>query len=231
VTIRERNIMGIRKNKIHLCRSWLKNFTFSLCLCVFVPLCLNSQNTDINLLRKIYNPSPLSSDHFFVNTGKTVTPICVATPLSYFVAACFEKQKLKYNHSFENGITSTMCIVSSGLLSYGLKYTVKRERPWIKYPDIIPKDDPHTWSFPSGHTTFAFATATSIALIERKWYYTIPVYAWACTVAYSRVHLGVHYPGDVLGGAIIGTGTSIGMYYLTKHFFEKKRKIEVDLKN
>ncbi|HYG51930.1 MAG TPA: phosphatase PAP2 family protein [Flavobacteriales bacterium] len=187
-----------------------------------MPLCqkARAQNNDISVLRKIHDPAPLNSDKFFKVTGQTVTPISVATPLSYFVFAAFDKtHPIKNSVMFQNGITSTMCIVGSGLLSYGLKYTIKRERPWVTYPDVVPKDSPHTWSFPSGHTTFAFATATSVALIERKWYYTIPVYGWAFCVGYSRMHLGVHYPSDVIAGAVIGTGMSFAMYYLGQRIF------------
>jgi membrane-associated phospholipid phosphatase len=195
---------------------------FSFIFIISITISLKAQNSDINLLRKIYDPKPLSTDKFFVNTGKTVTPFSIATPLSYFCFVPFTEKdkKVKDRLMFQNGVTSTFCIVGSGLISYGLKYAIKRDRPYDTYTDIIPKDDPHTWSFPSGHTTFAFATATSLALIERKWYYTVPLYLWAGTVAYSRMHLGVHYPGDVLAGALIGTGTSFLMYYLSSKIFK-----------
>jgi len=181
-----------------------------------------AQNGDITLLRKIYTPVSLKSDNFFLNTGKTVTPISIISPLSYFAFIPFTEKdkKIKDRIMFKNGMTSSLCIAGSGLISYGLKYTLKRNRPYDTYTDIIPKDNPHTWSFPSGHTTFAFATATSIALIERKWYYTVPLYLWAGTVAYSRMHLGVHYPTDVITGALIGTGTSFLMFYLSKKWFK-----------
>ena len=69
-------------------------------------------------------------------------------------------------------------------------------------------------------TVFAFATATSIALIEKKWYFTLPAFVWAFGVGYSRLHLGVHYPSDVVCGALIGTGTSILMHHLSQKLFK-----------
>ncbi len=214
---------SVKKISAHL---WPRSACIILSyLSVFLCQKAVAQNADIDLLRKIYDPTPLKSDKFFLNTGKTVTPISIATPLSYFLFIPFtEKDKrVKDRLMFQHGVTSSFCIVGSGLISYGLKYAIQRDRPYDTYTDIIAKDDPHTSSFPSGHTTFAFATATSVALIERKWYYTVPLYLWAGTVAYSRMHLGVHYPGDVLAGALIGTGTSFFMYYLCKKkIFVKK---------
>jgi membrane-associated phospholipid phosphatase len=57
----------------------------------------------------------------------------------------------------------------------------------------------------------AFATATSLSLAYPKWYVIVPSFAYAGTVAYSRMHLGVHYPSDVAAGAVIGAGCA----YLT----------------
>ena len=102
-----------------------------------------------------------------------------------------------------------------------MKYSVGRERPFVTYTDIInksgkPCNDP---SFPSGHTSTAFTLATSLSLEYPKWYVIVPAYTYASTVAYSRMHLGVHYPSDVLVGALIGSGCA----YIT-HVVNKKLK-------
>lgn len=65
---------------------------------------------------------------------------------------------------------------------------------------------PHSASFPSGHTASAVAFAAAVGP-------TLPVCAvplgvLACAVGYSRVHTGVHYPGDVVAGAVLGTGAA-----------------------
>ncbi|MGB8358080.1 MAG: phosphatase PAP2 family protein, partial [Bacteroidales bacterium] len=49
-----------------------------------------------------------------------------------------------------------------------------------------------------------------------KWYVIVPSYAYAGTVAYSRMHLGVHYPSDVLAGALIGSGCAVLSHYVNK---------------
>jgi undecaprenyl-diphosphatase len=62
---------------------------------------------------------------------------------------------------------------------------------------------PTTHSFPSGHSASAFAFATGVA--HQLPPVAAPLYALAGVVGYSRVHTGVHYPGDVVVGALLGT--------------------------
>ncbi len=61
---------------------------------------------------------------------------------------------------------------------------------------------PVSSSFPSGHTAAAFAFATGVARVSPA--AAVPLRALAALVAYSRVHTGVHYPGDVAAGSLLG---------------------------
>jgi undecaprenyl-diphosphatase len=63
---------------------------------------------------------------------------------------------------------------------------------------------PISRSFPSGHAAAAFAFASGVGQIAPA--AAVPLYALATLVAYSRVHTGVHYPGDVVAGAALGVG-------------------------
>jgi len=95
--------------------------------------------------------------------------------------------------------------VSSGLI----KHLVERLRP-THDPSL--GDAVHVvngyrggmYGFVSSHAANSFAAATLIALIMRHRLVTISLLAWAALQCYSRVYLGVHYPGDILGGIIVG---------------------------
>jgi membrane-associated phospholipid phosphatase len=108
----------------------------------------------------------------------------------------------------------TLCL--NGALTLGLKYGFNRPRPFVTYPEIQKLDKAGSYSFPSGHSSSAFAFATSICLAYPKWYVIAPSFAWAGLVGYSRMHLGVHYPSDVLVGALLGIGSGFLMHYLGK---------------
>ena len=108
-------------------------------------------------------------------------------------------------------------------ITTALKYAINRDRPYESYPDITQKTDVVSPSFPSGHTSAAFATATSVSLAYPKWYFIVPSYTWAGTVAYSRMDLGVHYPSDVVAGALIGAGTAFLTYKINEKLNSRKR--------
>lgn len=83
-----------------------------------------------------------------------------------------------------------------------LKNTVRRDRPCERLSlnkDIQPLD---TFSFPSGHTAFAFAFAALLS--EAYSVVALLAYTIASLIGLSRVFLGVHYPADILAGAALG---------------------------
>jgi membrane-associated phospholipid phosphatase len=95
---------------------------------------------------------------------------------------------------------------TSGLVNLGLKPLGRRRRP-DRAAMLVPVARhvrmPASTSFPSGHSAAAFAFATGVGRALPP--AAIPLRALAAAVAYSRVHTGVHYPADVVTGALIGT--------------------------
>jgi len=101
-------------------------------------------------------------------------------------------------------------------LVLGMKHAVGRPRPYVHRP-LEPRAERHDppapgdahLSFPSGHAGLSAALATSWSLSHPRWYVVAPGALWATGVALSRVHLGVHYPSDILAGIILGVGVAV----------------------
>lgn len=70
------------------------------------------------------------------------------------------------------------------------------------------------YGFVSSHAANAFALATFLSFLFKNKVFTISILIWATLVSFSRVYLGVHYPGDVICGAIIGITVSYFVYKL-----------------
>jgi undecaprenyl-diphosphatase len=176
-----------------------------------------AQNPDINLLNQINGPST-QYDNFFRFVSNSVLPLVIATPVTLYTSAFIQQ-----NSELKQTAGSLLVAVT---LTTVLKHTVKRERPFVTYPNIIyQKQNAEGYSFPSGHTSQAFSMATSLSLAFPKWYVIAPSFLYASTVGYSRMYLGVHYPTDVMGGAIIGIKSAFLVYQGQKWLNQKKQKV------
>jgi undecaprenyl-diphosphatase len=93
--------------------------------------------------------------------------------------------------------------VTTGLVEFPIKPYFRRRRPFISIIQaIVIGKKPGTWSFPSGHAAGAFGGAWLLNRMFPKW--TPVTYLIASLVAFSRIYLGDHYPGDVVSGSLIG---------------------------
>jgi len=77
------------------------------------------------------------------------------------------------------------------------------------------------FGFVSSHASNSFALAMFIALFFKKRSYTVFIFFWAALVSYSRIYLGRHYPGDIIGGMLLGIIIGLGVYHLFTFLYLK----------
>ena len=95
-------------------------------------------------------------------------------------------------------------------VSAALKAIVGERRPHVSR--LVPL--PHSPAFPSGHTTVAFACATVLSALEPR---AAPAFfLLALAIGYSRLYVGVHWPLDVVGGAVLGIATALLLLAATR---------------
>lgn len=74
------------------------------------------------------------------------------------------------------------------------------------------------FGFVSSHAANSFGLAMFTALLFRKWYFSLVIFLWALVNSYSRIYMGLHYPGDIIGGLLLGLFCGAFVYWLFKRF-------------
>ena len=194
----------------------------NLIVLLFCMTFVNAQNNDINILRDLNVDRNKNLDPTFKLITNSAVPISVITPIIIYSVGLLKKDSAVKKQAIFIG----EAFLVNAFITTALKHTIKRDRPFKSYPDIDQAASTVGYSFPSGHTSSAFATATSLSLAYHKWYVIAPSFVWASAVGYSRMHLGVHYPSDVVAGAIIGSGSAYLSYKMNKWINKKRSKKE-----
>lgn len=197
----------------------MRKITIIFCL-LAVSSALFPQGTDINWLVSVNSSgsSPFLRGYSTV-VSRSAYATVVAVPVVMGTVALIQGD----DDLLKNTVYVGASLAVNTALTLGLKYGVGRPRPYDRYPGVLdvpyPESSP---SFPSAHTSIAFATATALTLKYPKWYVAVPCYVWACSVGYSRMNLGVHYPTDVIAGALLGAGSAYATYWLNEWFWRKR---------
>jgi undecaprenyl-diphosphatase len=196
----------------------------TLFVCLFTTVTQAQSISELNTLRRINPNNPNSA--VWNNLSNTSKYISVGVPVGYFVAGLIHDNKaLKQKAAY-----TAAAILFNTASTTLLKNVVKRERPYNTYTGIFPDKIESDYAFPSGHTSSAFATATSLAITTKKWYVAVPAFAWSASVGYSRIYLGQHYPSDVIMGAIVGTSSAIICHWASKQLAKRKKTKTIPFK-
>jgi membrane-associated phospholipid phosphatase len=193
-------------------------------LVLFLSWNVTSQNWDIDLLKEINLDRNKSLDPTFKLITNSVSPISIGAPIAVLGLGLIQKDSsLKRKGIF---MVEAFCV--NAFTTTALKLAFNRDRPFVTYPYLDKQAEAGSYSLPSGHTSSAFTLATSLSMAYPKWYVIVPSYVYACAAGYSRMHLGVHYPSDVLAGAIVGTGSALLSNYLQQKWTgNRKRKVKL----
>ena len=120
------------------------------------------------------------------------------------VLAAFTTARFKEEHWYELPLRALV----AGVIAYAIKFAmgalVARPRPFVRFTEIqnLIGMEPAYNSFPSGHASIAFALAFMVYRADRDW--GIAFLILATLVALGRIFVGVHYPLDIIGGALVG---------------------------
>ncbi len=157
--------------------------------------------------------------------GRDMAIVFFAQYLAYLcVAAFFLFLVLRHGAAREKIRIFRVAVLSVIIARLGITEIIRffyhRPRPFTAYHvhQLIAERE---WSFPSGHAAFFFAMAAAIYGYDKKWGRAF--FAASIAMGIARVIAGVHYPSDILGGAMVGIGVAYAVFY----FAEKRTRKEI----
>ena len=194
---------------------WVIGFFLGV-LCMCLVSTARAQNAELRFLQHLSEHRSVGMTRWMQGISNTTTETSLAVPFGFYLVYLAGKQEGMKEKSYY--LLETIAVGSGAAIV--LKYVINRPRPSTQDSLIIPASDMGSPSFPSGHASIAFATAASLSLACPKWYVIVPAYLWAGAVGFSRLYLGVHYPSDVLAGAVLGTGSALLCRQINKWLFK-----------
>lgn len=181
-------------------------------------------NIDIGLFRMINNKRSDFLDKGLTIIDNSVFPAALLLPSALIIYGRGENKPYEEN----TGVLLASSEITNFALTFGIKNIIKRKRPYItlsnvNHKNVSIKDE---YSFPSNHTSTSFSIASTFALRYSKYpQIYVPMYVWGLIVGYGRVYWGMHYPSDVLGGAVLGTLSAAAIYSLRVEIIKAKNNL------
>lgn len=159
---------------------------------------------EINLLKQLNKAGTnMMQDKFVWGASQSIYPLTAVLNIWPVVDGVLHKDLNKITQ----GATRTLATGIAFSSIFLLKNTFRRERP---DPAIFSVPFHKTgFSFPSGHAAIASSLATMIILEKKPWYWCAISISGCLLISYTRNYLGVHYPGDVITGILVGSGSAL----------------------
>ena len=179
---------------------------------------LNTINdADRDLLTTINFDGPTGYDFFWAIYSDKWTWI----PFILVIVYCLLRPGNWKHHLLIIGSVALLFLLSDFVVSSFIKNVICRPRPShdpavMSLLSYVNDYRGGAYGFPSNHASNGFATATFLALLFRNRWVTLSAFLWAVGSCYSRMYLGVHYPTDILCGALLGTLFAFLVFILYK---------------
>lgn len=178
----------------------------------------DAPSLDVEVLRTVYHTEAPAFRGMMRGADRSAYPVFFGAP----VVAWGHAWLVEGGDDWSGAYRLTVSQVATYGAVRGLKELFQRPRPYLTVPGIqsrSPRYSPsgpegQSFAFPSGHASMAFAVAASLSLSHPEWYVIGPGAVWASAVALSRVWLGVHYPSDIVAGALLGTTLSVVVHLI-----------------
>lgn len=156
----------------------------------------------------------------FLDTVMPIITMCGNLGIFWVAVALIISAKAKYRRC---SITMLIGLIAGVLIgNLFIKNAVRRDRPcWIIELQNMLIDNPQDFSFPSGHTLSSFCAAAILFYYDKR--LGIPSFGIATLIAFSRMYLYVHFPTDIVGGALLGIVIACLTIKITdKYIFKSK---------
>ena len=135
------------------------------------------------------------------------------------ILVCFKKTR-------KAGVAMGIAMAAGYLIgNMGMKNLFARTRPYDVTEVQLLVAKLHDFSFPSGHTLVSFEAATALWFYHRKW--GVAAFVLAALIGLSRLYLFVHYPTDVMAGAVLGIGIGLAACFVTNRLFGNSKAYKI----
>ena len=180
---------------------------------------LNKIDTSLFLfLNSIHN-------HFFDSVMWVISEKETWYPL-YIILIVYIIYKFRWKSILLLLLTGVLITLSDQISVHLFKEIFQRLRPChnsqiAEYVHLVNNYCGGKYGFVSSHASNSFAIAIFLSYLFKNKHFAYIALFWACIVSYSRVYLGVHYPGDIIAGAVLGIILGTGIFKLYKYLISK----------